>query len=115
MDKMYLFKNENEITEYDGSPLRFYVGKKLIKQIFSPTEDELKDFGYKKLIMAIMPEYDEKTQYLNKKYVDGEDITEEYEVCGIPEEVFGQEEDMPDKERENLAETEETEETGETE
>ena len=84
MDKMYLFKNENEITEYDGSPLRFYVGKKLIKQIFSPTEDELKDFGYKNLIMAIMPEYDAETQYLSKKYADGEDITETYEVREIP-------------------------------
>ena len=84
MDKMYLFKNENEVTEYDGSPLRFYVGKKLIKQIFSPTEDELKDFGYKKLIMAIMPEYDAETQYLSKRYADGEDITEEYEVREIP-------------------------------
>ena len=97
MDKMYLFKNENEVTEYDGSPLRFYVGKKLIKQIFSPTEDELKDFGYKKLIMAIIPEYDAETQYLSKKYADGEDITETYEVRDIP------------------AETEVTEETEETE
>lgn len=84
MDKMYLFKNENEVTEYDGSPLRFYVGKKLIKQIFSPTEDELKDFGYKNLITAIMPEYDAETQYLTKKYADGEDITETYEVREIP-------------------------------
>ena len=99
MDKMYLFKNENEVTEYDGSPLRFYVGKKLIKQIFSPSEDELKGFGYKKLIMAIMPEYDSETQYLSKKYVDGEDITETYEVCDIPAET------------EVTEETEETEET----
>ena len=87
MDKMYLFKNENEVTEYDGSPLRFYVGKKLIKQIFSPTKDELKDFGYKKLIMAIMPEYDAETQYLSKKYADGENITETYEVRDIPTET----------------------------
>lgn len=84
MDKMYLFKNENEVTEYDGSPLRFYVGKKLIKQIFSPTDDELKDFGYKKLITAIIPEYDAETQYLSKKYADGENITETYEVREIP-------------------------------
>ena len=87
MEKMYLFKNENEVTEYDGSPLRFYVGKKLIKQIFSPTEDELKDFGYKKMIMAIMPEYDAETQYLSKKYADGENITETYEVRDIPAET----------------------------
>lgn len=97
MDKMYLFKNENEVTEYDGSPLRFYVGKKLIKQIFSPTEDELKGFGYKYLIAPDIPEYDSETQYLSKKYVDGENITETYEVRDIP------------------AETEITEETEETE
>ena len=99
MDKMYLFKNENEVTEYDGSPLRFYVGNRLIKQMFSPTENELKGFGYKKLIMAIMPEYDAETQYLSKKYVDGEDITETYEVRDIPVET------------EITEETEETEET----
>lgn len=97
MDKMYLFKNENEIIEYDGSPLRFYVGNRLIKQMFSPTENELKGFGYKKLIPAIMPEYDAETQYLSKKYADGENITETYEVRDIP------------------AETEVTEETEETE
>ena len=87
MDKMYLFKNENEVTEYDGSPLRFYVGNRLIKQIFSPTEDELRDFGYKKLIMAIMPEYDAETQYLTEKYVDGDVITKTYEVRDIPAET----------------------------
>lgn len=97
MDKMYLFKNENEVTEYDGSPLRFYVGKKLIKQIFSPTEDELNDFGYKYIIASSIPEYDAETQYLTKKYADGENITETYEVRDIP------------------AETEITEETEETE
>ena len=34
--------------------------------------------------MAIMPEYDAETQYLSKKYADGEDITETYEVREIP-------------------------------
>ena len=47
--------------------------------------------------MAIIPEYDAETQYLSKKYADGEDITETYEVRDIP------------------AETEVTEETEETE
>ena len=47
--------------------------------------------------MAIIPEYDAETQYLSKKYADGEDITETYDVRDIP------------------AETEVTEETEETE
>ena len=83
MEKMYLFKNEHEIAEYDGSPLRFYVGKTLIKQVFAPTESELADFGYKKLVETDIPEYDEETQYLAETYTDGEVITKVYEVRNL--------------------------------
>ena len=37
--------------------------------------------------MAIMPEYDSETQYLSKRYADGENITETYEVRDIPAET----------------------------
>ena len=87
MKNMYLFKNENEIIAYDGSPLRFYVGKTLIKQIFSPSESDLAEFGYKKLAEGPIPEYDEKTQYLSETYTDGEFITKVYEVRNL-EEVY---------------------------
>ena len=80
---MYLFKNENEIIAYDGSPLRFYVGKTLIKQVFAPSESELAEFGYKKLAEGPIPEYDEKTQYLAETYTDGEFITKVYEVRNL--------------------------------
>lgn len=83
MEKMYLFKNEHEIAEYDGSPLRFYVGKTLIKQVFSPSESDLSEFGYKKLAEGPIPEYDEKTQYLSETYTDGEFITKVYEVRNL--------------------------------
>ena len=85
MEKMYLFKNENEISEYDGSPLRFYVGKTLIKQVFAPSESELAEFGYKKLAEGPIPEYNEETQYLAETYTDGEVITKVYEVCNLGE------------------------------
>ena len=83
MKNMYLFKNENEIIAYDGSPLRFYVGKTLIKQVFAPSESELAEFGYKKLAEGPIPEYDEKTQYLAETYTDGEFITKVYEVRNL--------------------------------
>lgn len=91
MEKMYLFKNENEISEYDGSPLRFYVGKTLIKQVFAPTESELAEFGYKKLVETDMPEYDQEKQYLTEKYVDGDVITKTYEIVNIE---YGNEEEI---------------------
>ena len=87
MEKMYLFKNEHEIAEYDGSPLRFYVGKTLIKQVFAPTESELAEFGYKKLVEGPMPEYDQETQYIAETYTDSEVITKVYEVHNL-EEVY---------------------------
>ena len=87
MKNMYLFKNENEIIAYDGSPLRFYVGKTLIKQVFAPSESELAEFGYKKLVETDIPEYDEETQYLAETYTDGEFITKVYEVRNL-EEVY---------------------------
>ena len=87
MEKMYLFKNEHEIAEYDGSPLRFYVGKTLIKQVFAPSESELAEFGYKKLVETDMPEYDQETQYIAETYTDSEVITKVYEVHNL-EEVY---------------------------
>ena len=83
MKNMYLFKNENEIIAYDGSPLRFYVGKTLIKQVFAPSESELEEFGYKKLAEGPIPAYDEETQYLAETYTDGEFITKVYEVRNL--------------------------------
>ena len=85
MKNMYLFENENRITPYEGEPLRFYVGKTLIKQVFAPSESELAEFGYKKLVETDMPEYDEKTQYLSETYTDGEVITKVYEVRNLEE------------------------------
>ena len=88
---MYLFINENEIQGYNGEILKRYVGKKLVKVISNPTDEDLLEFGYKPLDdTAEMPEYDEATQYIAVKYTDTTDkIVKAYEVYDIefPEEV----------------------------
>lgn len=88
---MYLFINENEIQGYNGEILKRYIGNKLVKVISNPTDEQLKEFGYKPLDdTAEMPEYDEATQYITVKYTDTpEKIIKEYTVYDIeiPEEI----------------------------
>ena len=88
---MYLFINENEIQGYNGEILKRYIGNKLVKVISNPTDEQLKEFGYKPLDdKAVMPEYDEVTQYIAVKYTDTpEKIIKEYTVYDIeiPEEI----------------------------
>ena len=88
---MYLFINENEIQGYNGEILKRYIGNKLVKVISNPTDEQLKEFGYKPLDDTVeMPEYDEATQYITVKYTDTpEKIIKEYTVYDIeiPEEI----------------------------
>lgn len=88
---MYLFINENEIQGYNGEILKRYIGNKLVKVISNPTDEQLKEFGYKPLDdTAEMPEYDEATQYITVKYTDTpEKIIKECTVYDIeiPEEI----------------------------
>ena len=87
---MYLFISENEIQKYNGEILKRYVGKKLVKAISNPTDEDLKEFGYKPLSDAgEIPEYDEATQDIAVKYTDtADEIIREYSVYDIifPEE-----------------------------
>lgn len=88
---MYLFINENEIQGYNGEILKRYIGNKLVKVISNPTDEQLKEFGYKPLDdTAVMPEYDEATQYITVKYTDTPGkIIKGYTVYDIeiPEEI----------------------------
>lgn len=70
---MYLFLNENEVQAYDGEILKRYVGRRLVKTIANPTDEDLKEFGYMELVEREMPDFDVKTQYLVPCYcvVDG--------------------------------------------
>ena len=65
----YLFINEQCVEPYNGEILKRYVGNKLVKAISNPTNEDLKEFGYKQLIENKAPEFDAETQTLNIKYV----------------------------------------------
>ena len=88
---MYLFINENEIQGYNGEILKRYIGNKLVKVISNPTDEQLKEFGYKPLDdTAVMPEYDEAKQYIAVKYTDTpKKIIKGYTIYDIeiPEEI----------------------------
>ena len=80
---LYKFVSEYEIEPYKGS----YVV--IDNRIYTnPTDETVRKAGYKDLVESEMPEYDEQTQYVQTKYIDGDVITTEYEVCDIviPEE-----------------------------
>ena len=82
---MYIFIDEHTIEAYNGEILKRYVGKKLVKAISNPTDEQLKEFGYKPLDETeVMPEYDEATQYIAVKYTDTpEKIIKGYTVYNI--------------------------------
>ena len=65
---MYIYINENEILPYNGEILKRLVGKKLVNVISNPTDEQLKEFGYKPLLESTKPSYDENTQKLVPVY-----------------------------------------------
>lgn len=81
---MYLFINENLIEPYNGEVLKRYVGNKLVKAISNPTNEDLKEFGYKDLVESKVPTFDSETQTLNIKYkYTDTQIIKTYEVINI--------------------------------
>ena len=74
--ELYKFINENKVKKYDGG---FVV---LGGRIYTnPKEETLRAVGFKPIVKADMPEYDENSQYITSVYTDGtENITENFEV-----------------------------------
>lgn len=89
-NNMYLFISEDEIQAYKGEVLKRYIGAKLVKTISNPTDEDLKEFGYRPLEnTAEVPEYNTETQYVSAKYTETEDkIIQTYVVHDYPEEAF---------------------------
>ena len=68
MNSLYKFINENQIEPYKGG---FVV---LDNRIYTnPTDETLHQAGYKTLICAETPEYDEEKQFLVEIYSEEED------------------------------------------
>ena len=65
---MYLFINENEVIPYNGEVLKRYIGKKLVKTIANPSDDDLKEFGYMEMLEGERPTIDTEKQYLEACY-----------------------------------------------
>ena len=74
--ELYKFINENKVKKYDGG---FVV---LDGRIYTnPNEKTLRAVGFKPIVKADMPEYDESSQYITSVYTNGTDsITESFEV-----------------------------------
>ena len=74
--ELYKFINENKVKKYDGG---FVV---LDGRIYTnPKEETLRAVGFKPIVKADMPEYDESSQYITSVYTDGtESITKNFEV-----------------------------------
>jgi hypothetical protein len=81
---LFKFINENQIKPYKKG---FVV---IDNRIYTnPTEETIRKAGYKNLVESEAPKYDEQTQYLETKYIDGDVITTVYEVKDIPTEYEG--------------------------
>ena len=76
--ELYKFISETEIQKYKGG---FVV---MDNRIYTnPTEETIRNAGYKSLVDKKEPEYNPETEYITVKYKDGETITPVYEVLQI--------------------------------
>ena len=87
---MYIFIDEHYIEKYNGEVLKRYVGSRLVKIIANPTEEQLREFGYKELIEDT-PLEEKEGFYIETYYEDGEHITKKYRYVEIPEEIVDEE------------------------
>ena len=69
--KLYKFISETEIKRYKGG---FVV---INNRIYTnPKEETVRKAGYKELVKAPLPEYNEETEYIEGKFIDGDVIKE---------------------------------------
>lgn len=84
--ELYFYKNEYEIIAYEGEVLTKRIGDVIVETIVSPTEEQLKEFGYKELENTVRPP--EKKGYAIELYYENtpEVIYEKYRYVKIEDE-----------------------------
>ena len=69
---------------------RLVVAGRIVKEgnttITNPTEEKLKELGYKTIEYTEKPNYDKEEEKLQEVYTDGETITVSYEVVALTDE-----------------------------
>ena len=73
MIKLAKYINEKKIERYKGFVIIDGV-------TYANNEEKARQTGFKDLIVEEQPEYDYETEYLDYYYVDGEVITQKWEV-----------------------------------
>lgn len=74
MNNLYLFKNKYEIEGYQGQMIELDG-----ELILDPTEEELREYGYKDLVMSIRP-MPKRGYTIISYFEDGEQITQIFEL-----------------------------------
>lgn len=86
MTTLYLFKNKYEIVGYAGEILTKRVGDIITETIKDPSEEQLKEFGYKELVVTERPAAKRGHTIETYYEVVGDTIEQRYEYIPKPKE-----------------------------
>lgn len=85
---MYKFIDKYTIEAYDNELLKEIVDGRIVRVVANPSDDILKEFGYKPLEESEIPDYDEESQYVDYVYRNyAKKIVKKYTVKDLYEEV----------------------------
>lgn len=83
---LYKFISETEVEKYNGG---FVITEDDHRLYTNPTEEIIRQAGYKEMVEAETLDFDPEKEYLSVTYQDGDVITQIVTVCQIPEIVEG--------------------------
>ena len=66
---MFILVDKDTILPYNGEVLKRFIGKRLVKTISNPTDEQLAEFGFLELVEDDVPDYDIDTQCLSYEFV----------------------------------------------
>lgn len=66
---MFILVDKDTVLPYNGEVLKRFIGKRLVKTISNPTDEQLAEFGFLELVEDDVPDYDIDTQYLSYEFI----------------------------------------------